>query len=153
MLTPTLVGDDGDDAATLVQTPLMSFLADTEDPLHFNPLASSSDPNVSLIFVPSSWIELNFSISARHFMSRWPTAELLPPVSAFKGSSPSPASFSVPPVPPSPKVTPSPLVPPTSWKLPPLACFCFNGNFNGKMAKNHFLAIKSSVLQPSSYHC
>ena len=33
--------------------------------------------------------------------------------------------------------------------------FDFNGNFNGKMAKNHFLAIKSSrsVLQPSSYHC
>ena len=42
MLTPTLVGDDGDDAATLVQTPLMSFLADTEAPLHFNLLASSS---------------------------------------------------------------------------------------------------------------
>ena len=33
--------------------------------------------------------------------------------------------------------------------------FDFNGNFNGKMAKNRFLAIKSSrsVLQPSSYHC
>ena len=30
--------------------------------------------------------------------------------------------------------------------------FDFNGNFNGKMAKNRFLAIKSSrsVLQPSS---
>ena len=40
-------------------------------------------------------------------------------------------------------------------KDPPPACFCFNGNFNGKMAKNRFLAIKSSrsVLQPSSYHC
>ena len=34
-------------------------------------------------------------------------------------------------------------------------CFDFNGNFYGKMAKIHFLAIKSSrsVLQPSSYHC
>ena len=33
--------------------------------------------------------------------------------------------------------------------------FVFNGDFNGEMAKNHFLAIKSSrsVLQPSSYHC
>ena len=28
--------------------------------------------------------------------------------------------------------------------------FYFNGNFNGKMAKIPFLAIKSSVLQPSS---
>ena len=39
----------------------------------------------------------------------------------------------------------------TSW--PPM--WSFNGNFNGKMAKNRFLAIKSSrsVLQPSSYHC
>ena len=33
--------------------------------------------------------------------------------------------------------------------------FDFNGNFNGKMAKIYFLAMKSSrsVLQPSSYHC
>ena len=40
--------------------------------------------------------------------------------------------------------------------LPMLVIFFdFDGNFNGKMAKNHFLAIKSSrsVLQPSSYHC
>ena len=38
---------------------------------------------------------------------------------------------------------------------PPLALFCFNGNYNGKTAKNLFSAIKSSrsVLQPSSYHC
>ena len=33
--------------------------------------------------------------------------------------------------------------------------FCFNGNYNGKTAKNLFTAIKSSrsVLQPSSHHC
>ena len=33
--------------------------------------------------------------------------------------------------------------------------FDFNGNFNGKMARILFLAIKSSgsVLQTSSYHC
>ena len=35
---------------------------------------------------------------------------------------------------------------------PPLALFCFNGNYNGKTAKNLSTAIKSSgsVLQPSS---
>ena len=40
--------------------------------------------------------------------------------------------------------------------LPMLVIFFdFNGNFNGKMAKKNFLAIKSSrsELQPSSYHC
>ena len=39
--------------------------------------------------------------------------------------------------------------------LPMWAIFLFNGNYNGKTAKNLFTAIKSSrsVLQPSSYHC
>ena len=42
---------------------------------------------------------------------------------------------------------------PINTSGPPM--WSFNGNFNGKMAKNRFLAIKSSrsVLQPSSYHC
>ena len=30
----------------------------------------------------------------------------------------------------------------SSGRPPPLACFCFNGNFNGKMAKNRFFGDK-----------
>ena len=103
---------------TSVQTPLTLLASDTDDPLHllllllFNS-AASSDAGFSLVeqltLLLLLWlIVLNFSMSALQFMSRSPTAELLRPVSAFKGS---PLALSPPP-PPSPNVPPeSPNVP------------------------------------------